>query len=94
MKAITWTLLPGLLNSLIFVTLSVLHFYWSLGGKAAIEKTLPTNREGKRMLNPGKVDSASIKPGMDWKKILLFPPIKSLKLPFQSLPDQLVSASR
>ncbi|HNP19602.1 MAG TPA: DUF3995 domain-containing protein [Fulvivirga sp.] len=47
----------GLIESTILLLLSVLHFYWALGGKWAFAAALPTNEEGKRMLNPKKKDS-------------------------------------
>jgi protein-S-isoprenylcysteine O-methyltransferase Ste14 len=56
----SWNVLLGLLNGAILIVLSGIHFYWALGGKAGIEKTLPTNLEGKKMLNPKKIDSAMV----------------------------------
>ncbi len=47
-------LMGGLLMC-IFLLLGVLHFYWAFGGKWALEKSLPTNSEGRRVLNPGPV---------------------------------------
>ncbi|WP_436515344.1 DUF3995 domain-containing protein [Ekhidna sp. To15] len=41
----------------IFLALSVLHLSWSLGNKWGFEAALPVNEEGKRMLNPKKIDS-------------------------------------
>lgn len=55
-----WPILFGLLNGSILIVLSGIHFYWALGGKAGIESTLPTDLEGKRVLNPKKMDSALV----------------------------------
>lgn len=55
-----WQILFGLLNGSILIVLSGIHFYWALGGKAGIESTLPTDLEGKRVLNPKKMDSALV----------------------------------
>lgn len=35
---------------IIFVTIAVLHFYWGLGGRWAIDKAVPTNERGERVL--------------------------------------------
>lgn len=53
-------MLPGLMDGLILIALSGIHFYWALGGQSGIEKTLPTNLEGKKMLNPKKMDSVMV----------------------------------
>jgi hypothetical protein len=50
----------GFFQSSIFLFLSLLHFYWALGGKWGFENGLPTNKEGKRMLNPTKIDCAIV----------------------------------
>ncbi|MEQ8245058.1 DUF3995 domain-containing protein [Fulvivirga sp.] len=42
-----------LLLSLIFLVLSVLHFYWATGGKWGIDESVPTNIDGKKMLKAG-----------------------------------------
>ena len=55
-----WKILPGLINSILLLGISAIHFYWALGGKWGIEKTLPTNLEGKKMLSPKKIDSALV----------------------------------
>jgi Protein of unknown function (DUF3995) len=56
----TWLILFGLLNGIILVVLSSIHFYWAGGGKAGIESTLPTDLDGRRVLNPEKIDSALV----------------------------------
>jgi len=55
-----WQILFGFLNGSILIILSTIHFYWALGGKSGMEKTLPTNLEGKKMLNPTKIDSMMV----------------------------------
>ena len=37
---------------LILIVLSFIHFYWALGGKYALDKALPTDSQGNRLLNP------------------------------------------
>jgi hypothetical protein len=58
------TLVLGLIEFFIFVIISLLHFFWALGGKWAFESGLPTNKEGKRMLNPTKIDCAIVAFGL------------------------------
>ena len=38
--------------SIVFYTLGALHIYWGLGGKRALEQTLPTTTTGKKVLSP------------------------------------------
>ncbi len=39
-------------NTIIFLSLSILHFYWAFGGKLWYEDVLPTNSSGLRRMNP------------------------------------------
>lgn len=55
-----WMVLFGLVNGSILIVISAIHFFWALGGKAGMESTLPTNLEGKRVLNPKKLDAALV----------------------------------
>lgn len=55
-----WKIFPGLLNGSILTVISIIHFYWALGGKAGLERTLPTDLEGKRVINPKKPDAALV----------------------------------
>lgn len=45
------------IEGIIFILLSALHIYWGFGGEWGFDESLPTNEEGKRMLNPKKKDS-------------------------------------
>ena len=42
--------------SLIYITLGILHFSWAMGSSFAFESELPTDENGKKVLNPGKFD--------------------------------------
>ncbi|MEP1034982.1 DUF3995 domain-containing protein [Ekhidna sp.] len=42
---------------LIFLALSLLHLSWAFGSSWGFEDALPKNEDGKRMLNPKKLDS-------------------------------------
>ncbi|WP_421877670.1 DUF3995 domain-containing protein [Marinoscillum sp.] len=50
-------LFPTILLSGIFLVLSGIHWYWLFGGEWGFEAALPCNKEGKRVLNPKKVDT-------------------------------------
>jgi hypothetical protein len=43
----------GILLFVVFAFLSGLHFYWGLGGKWGISISVPSNKQNKRILNPG-----------------------------------------
>lgn len=40
------------INTVIFLTLSALHFYWAFGGKLWYANVLPTNSMGSKRINP------------------------------------------
>ncbi len=42
----------SLIIAVIFLALSIIHYYWAFGGKWALNSALPTNKLGKKMLNP------------------------------------------
>jgi len=42
-----------IINTIIFTSLSALHFYWAFGGKSFSGATVPTNMKGKKTFNPG-----------------------------------------
>lgn len=39
----------------ILVIIGVLHFYWAFGGEFGLDKALPTDINGKHLLNPSKL---------------------------------------
>jgi len=41
-----------LILTVILLFLAFIHFYWTLGGKYALDKALPTDSQGNRLLNP------------------------------------------
>ena len=45
------------LNFTILLALSLLHFSWGLGSSWGFEEALPTDEDGKRVLNPKPLDS-------------------------------------
>lgn len=53
-----------LLLSLLLFALGFIHLYWVFGGKWGFENALPTTENGKRVLNPKKIDSALVGLGL------------------------------
>lgn len=43
------------INVIIFLLLSILHFYWAFGGKLWYSDVLPTSTNGLRKINPGMI---------------------------------------
>ena len=58
------TLALGIILSSIFLILSLLHFYWSLGGKSGFSKSLPETKEGRKVIHPKKTDSFIVATGL------------------------------
>ena len=54
----------SILLMLIFIALGVIHFNWVFGGKFGFIESLPTKRNGERVLNPKKFDSAIVGIGL------------------------------
>ena len=53
-----------MINTIIFLLLSLLHFYWAFGGRLWYEDVLPTNSSGSRRLNPGLTASLVVAFGL------------------------------
>ncbi len=54
----------SILLSLIFLPLAIIHFSWAFGGTLGFAEAIPTNEEGKRVMSPGKLDSAIVGIGL------------------------------
>ena len=54
----------SLVLAVIFCVLSLIHLNWARGGTCGIDNALPTNNEGKRILNPRKIDSLIVGLGL------------------------------
>ncbi len=48
----------------IFFLLASIHFYWALGGEWGIERTLPANEQGMKILDPTVFDSIIVGTGL------------------------------
>ena len=46
-------LIPVIINTTLFFLLSILHFYWAVGGRVWYDDVLPTNSSGLNKMNPG-----------------------------------------
>src|SRR5438128_5135669 len=46
-------IIPVIINTVIFLLLSLLHFYWAFGGLLWREDVLPTSPNGSHRMNPG-----------------------------------------
>ena len=53
-----------IINSIIFLLLSILHFYWAFGGQLWFGAVLPKNANGLKMLNPVMVASLIVALGL------------------------------
>jgi len=42
---------------IVYFAIAIIHIYWTFGGEKWIEKVLPTNEKGNRVLNPGKIET-------------------------------------
>lgn len=60
-----------------FIILSIIHFYWAFGGKMGIDKALPTDEKGKKVLNPKMLETLIVGLGL-----FLFAAYYFLKLDF------------
>jgi hypothetical protein len=54
----------SILLCIIFTALGLIHFNWVIGGKFGLEKSLPTNENGKKILNPKKIYIAIVGIGL------------------------------
>lgn len=49
---------------LTYFVIALIHFYWLFGGEKWIDKALPTDENGKRVLNPGKFETVIVTFGL------------------------------
>lgn len=50
----------GIIESIIFFVLAVIHFNWMFGGTWGFEKSVPTTESGEKIMNPEKMDSGLV----------------------------------
>jgi len=49
---------------IVFLIISIIHFYWVFGGLKGLNRALPTDEKGKRILNPGKIETSIVGLGL------------------------------
>ena len=49
---------------LTFIALGMLHFHWAFGGKFGFSEAVPTMKNGKKVINPGRIDCAVVGIGL------------------------------
>lgn len=57
-------ILFSILLFLIFLSLSIIHFYWAFGGKWGFEGVLPTNENNEKQFIPGKLITLIVGTGL------------------------------
>ena len=65
------TILIGIILSLIFIAISLLHFYWAIGGRWNFLSVVPTKETGERIMNPGTFSSIVVSIGLFLFAILI-----------------------
>ena len=50
----------SIILSIVFFVLAILHFNWAFGGKLGFSVTIPTQKNGIKVINPKKRDSAIV----------------------------------
>jgi len=45
---------------ILLILIALAHFYWSLGGKYWLDRAMPTNMKGEKLLEPPKVLTALV----------------------------------
>ena len=84
----TEIMILSILLSIILVGLGIIHFYWVVGGKFGFAESLPTNENGKRVLNPNKFETAIVRIGLTAFGVFYF--IKSGLMEF-NLPEWIMN---
>lgn len=56
--------IPAFVNTLIFLFISLLHFYWAAGGRWSMGAVLPTSLQKDAIFTPGKWATAMVATGL------------------------------
>ena len=75
----------GMLVTVILIFIAGIHLFWFFDGAWGFEEVLPTHLNGKRVLNPKKIDSLSV--GLFISFFALIYCVKSLNITISFLPD-------
>lgn len=75
--------------SIIFSSIAVLHFYWGVGGRWAIDSVAPTNAKGEKVLRTTPASCFVVCAGLLFFASFYFIQVIKIELP---LPDSLFTA--
>ncbi|MVT08748.1 DUF3995 domain-containing protein [Chitinophaga tropicalis] len=53
-----------LFNSVVFISLALLHFYWAFGGTFGMHAVIPTDSSGGKLFMPGKIATITVALGL------------------------------
>ena len=73
--------LLGLILFLIFMTLSLFHFYWGFGGRIGYGSVIPTRMDGKVLFKPGYLSTFIVAAGLLGMAIFILAIIKVIIFP-------------
>ena len=81
-----------IINIFILITISGIHFFWAFGGTWGADGAIPTNREGKKMLNswdnfPSALATLVVAFGLLIMSLLHLEKVQSLSLPIPTWID-------
>lgn len=80
------------LNTLIFVGLSVLHFYWAAGGKWALGSSIPSTTTGELLFNAGKIGTLIVAIGLLCFALVIYFHLASFYAPINPYLDYITLA--
>lgn len=76
-----------LVNTILFVLLSLIHIYWLFGGQLGIDKAIPKKENGEYSFWPGKAMTLAVAVGLLFFAFITFSFIKfgnySIEFPFK-----------
>lgn len=70
---------------IILVCISVIHFYWSMGGVWGLDQSLPQSANGQRLFTPKNMHSAVVAIGMLIAVIFVLIKVKLISIPLPNL---------
>lgn len=65
-------IIPVIINTTLFFLLSILHFYWAVGGRVWYDDVLPTNSNGLNRMNPSTTTGLIIALGLLFFALITF----------------------
>src|SRR5690242_12316686 len=67
---------------LIFTSIAILHFYWGIGGRWAIDSVVPTNERGERVLKTSIASCFVVGTGLSLFALYYMALANNMSLPF------------